>query len=159
MGPVAQTLAKRAAPCQAAARLGRPWSAAPAKEQTLQAEELAHRVVELTLERKAQDVVTIDVRGRVSYADFLVVATGTSDRHVQAIAESAAAELNKAGVRILGREGLREGQWALVDLGDVVLHVFHPYTRESIDMDTLWRDAPKTRAEQPSTGPSAAIAD
>lgn len=124
----------------------------------MQAEQLAQRVVALTLDRKAQDVVTIDVRGRVSYTDFLVVATGTSDRHVQAIAESAAAELNKAGVRILGREGIREGQWALVDLGDVVLHVFHPFTREAIDMDTLWRDAPKHRAELPPAGPSSAAA-
>lgn len=121
----------------------------------MQAEQLAQRIVELALERKAQDVVTIDVRGRVSYADFLVVASGTSDRHVQAVAENAAGTLHKEGVRILGREGLREGQWALIDFGDVILHVFHPFTRQAIDMDALWANAPSTRAEATSAAPSA----
>lgn len=121
----------------------------------MEPEVLAQQVVELALERKALDVVTIDVRGKVSYADYIVVASGTSDRHVQSIAESVRGTLHKSGVRVLGREGMREGQWALIDFGDVVFHVFHAFARQSYDLDNLWQDAPSHRAEQPAAPQTA----
>lgn len=99
------------------------------------------------MDRKALDVITLDITGRSSYADYLVIASGTSDRHVQSIAEVVESTLAKEdGVRSMGREGLREGQWALIDFGGVVLHVFHQFTRESFDLESLWKTAPKRLA-------------
>ena len=103
---------------------------------------LAEQVVQSALDKKAEDVVVIDVRGRASYADYLVVASGTSNRHVESIAQSVSQDLARHGSRALSREGLREGQWALIDLGDVVLHVFHPFMRDEVNLDGLWREAP-----------------
>lgn len=114
---------------------------------TLDTEQLAHRIAELAVERKALDVITLDISGRSSYADQLIIASGTSDRHVQSIAEMIEGTLNKEGVRSLGREGLREGQWALIDYGHVVLHVFHQFTRASFDLENLWKTAPKRLAQ------------
>lgn len=100
-------------------------------------------MAECALDRKAQDVVILDLRKKSSYADFLVVASGTSDRHVQSVAEFVEEDLGKRGEHVLGTEGLREGQWALVDFGPVVLHVFHQYTREVYDLESLWADVPQ----------------
>jgi ribosome-associated protein len=100
-------------------------------------------VADLALERKALDVVVIDLRTRSSYADFLVIASGTSDRHVQAIVEHIDESLAKSGTQAIGTEGLREGQWALADFGSVVVHVFHEYTRQVYDLEAIWRDAPR----------------
>ena len=123
---------------------------------TLQPEELAQTVAERCLERKAQRVTIIDVRGRTSYTDFLVVASGTSDRHVQSIAEHVERSLRKEGIRALGSEGVRDGQWALVDLGSVVVHVFHQFTREVYNLEGLWADAPQhTLASEPSASHGA----
>ena len=107
-------------------------------------EKIAEQLAELALDRKALDVVVVDVRGKASYADFLVLASGTSDRHVQAIADFADKEMAKEhGVKSQGQEGVREGQWALVDFGSVILHVFHQFTRTVFDLDGLWAQAPK----------------
>lgn len=116
-------------------------------EYPLDTQQLTQRIAELAVERKALDVMTLDITGRSSYADYLVIASGTSDRHVQAIAEVIESSLNKEGVRSMGREGLREGQWALIDFGGVVLHVFHQFTRETFDLESLWKTAPKRLAE------------
>lgn len=106
-------------------------------------EVLAKTVADCALDRKGLDVVIIDLRGCSGYADFLVIASGTSDRHVQAIAENADEELAKLGVHAIGREGLRQGQWALIDFGSVVLHVFHQYTRGVYAIEELQKEAPR----------------
>ncbi len=108
---------------------------------------LSQRIAEVAADRKALDIKVIDVRGLCSYADFLVLASGTSDRHVQSIAELVEKEIKQEGASCIGREGLREGQWALIDFGDVVFHVFHEFTRKLYDMDELWRSAPQTRVD------------
>ncbi len=100
-------------------------------------------MADLALDRKGLDVIVLDLRGQSSYADFLVVASGTSDRHVQSVAEYVGEELNRRGVKSMGQEGVRQGQWALVDFGPVVLHVFHQYTREVYDLEAMWREAPR----------------
>ncbi len=92
----------------------------------------------------------LDVRGHVSYAEYLVIASGTSDRHVQAVAEGIEDELRAEGRRAFGVEGLREGQWALLDFGSVVVHVFHPYTREVYQLDGLWKGAPRLTLTAPT---------
>jgi ribosome-associated protein len=93
----------------------------------------------------------IDVRGRSSYTDFLVIASGTSDRHVQSVAELVREGLREEGQRPLGSEGLREGQWALLDFGSVVVHVFHPITRQLYDLEELWQDAPRMAIDEKAT--------
>lgn len=93
------------------------------------------------LSKKAENVQIVDVTGKVDYADFLVLMTGTSDRHVAAIAQGIEAELGQKGVRTLALEGLPLARWVLIDLVDVVVHVFQSEWREMYDLDSLWMDA------------------
>jgi ribosome-associated protein len=83
----------------------------------------------------------IDVTGKVDYADYLVLMTGQSDRHVAAIAESVDVELGKQGMDAISIEGMPSGQWVLIDFVDVVVHVFQEDTRSLYDLDGLWLDA------------------
>jgi ribosome-associated protein len=118
------------------------------------------RVVDVALERKALDVVVIDVRGRSSYTDYIVIASGTSDRHVQSVAENVEVTIKHEGQMSIGREGLREGQWALIDFGGVVLHVFHQFTREVYHLESMWEDAPRVpvQAHPPAMAAGGAYA-
>lgn len=100
------------------------------------------RAVELLLDRKAEDVTLLDLRGVSSATDFFVIATGRSDTHVTSIADHLVDELRREGVRPAGVEGLRDGRWALVDYLDFVVHVFHPAAREFYQLERLWGDAP-----------------
>ena len=123
----------------------------------METEKLAELVAQAALDKKALDVVVIDVRGRSSYTDLLVLASGTSDRHVEAIAQGAVGELKKEhGHPALGVEGLREGQWALVDFGDVILHVFHQFTRDVYSLEELWADAPRIEVVDKTPAPVSA---
>jgi len=90
------------------------------------------------VELKAKDVVEIDVRGRSSVCDFMVVASGTSTRHVKAVADEVVRFAKTLGVQPLGVEGEREAEWVLVDLGDVVVHVMLPRVREFYALERLW---------------------
>ncbi|KAB2900448.1 MAG: ribosome silencing factor [Dokdonella sp.] len=87
---------------------------------------------------KAKDVVEVDVRGKSSVADLLVVASGTSSRHVKSIADEVVIQAKRAGVPPIGVEGQREAEWVLVDLGDVIVHVMLPRTREFYGLERLW---------------------
>ena len=89
-------------------------------------------------EIKAKDVVEIDVRGKSSVCDFMVVASGTSTRHVKAVADEVVRFAKKLDVMPLGVEGEREAEWVLVDLGDVVVHVMLPRVREFYALERLW---------------------
>ena len=96
---------------------------------------------------KAVDVVDIDVRGRSSVCDFMVVASGTSSRHVKSIAEEVVKFAKRLDVMPLGVEGEREAEWVLVDLGDVIVHVMLPRVREFYALERLWTvgDQPPSR--------------
>jgi ribosome-associated protein len=87
---------------------------------------------------KAKDIREIDVRGKTSIADLLVIASGTSARHVKSIADEVVKFAKKAGVMPLGVEGEREAEWVLVDLGDVIVHVMLPRIREFYGLERLW---------------------
>ncbi|WP_240624040.1 ribosome silencing factor [Ahniella affigens] len=87
---------------------------------------------------KAKDVKEIDVRGRASFADLLVIASGTSTRHVKSLADEVVKFVKKAGMMPLGVEGEREAEWVLVDLGDIVVHVMLPRIREFYGLERLW---------------------
>ncbi len=95
------------------------------------------------LDRKALDPVALDLRGLSSIADFFVILTGTSNRHVQAMAENIMEAFKSVGLSLLGSEGLREGKWVLLDYGEVVVHIFLEPVREYYDIERLWVDAPR----------------
>ncbi len=101
------------------------------------------RASELALERKAQDVVILDLRGISSATDFFVIASGASDVQVKAIADNVIAGLKREDTRPEHVEGLRGGRWALLDYVDMVVHVFHPQARDFYQLETLWGDAPR----------------
>ena len=105
---------------------------APTPEALL---EQVHAALE---EMKAKDAVEIDVRGKTSIADFLVVVSGTSTRHVKSAADEVVRFAKKLDVVPLGVEGEREAEWVLVDLGDVVVHVMLPRVREFYALERLW---------------------
>ena len=89
-------------------------------------------------EMKAKDAVEIDVGGKTSIADYLVVVSGTSTRHVKSVADEVVKFAKKCGVMPLGVEGEREAEWVLVDLGDVIVHVMLPRVREFYALERLW---------------------
>jgi ribosome-associated protein len=105
------------------------------------------RAVELLFDRKAQDVVALDLRKLSTATDFFLIATGTSDTHVASIADHVVTELKIEGVRPLNVEGERGGRWVLVDYFDFVVHVFHPAAREFYQLERLWGDAPLHKME------------
>lgn len=105
--------------------------------------DLVRRAGELALERKAQDVVVLDVTGISSATDHFLLATGGSDVQVKAIAEHILEELKKEGERPEHVEGLAGGRWVLLDYIDYVVHVFHPQAREFYQLESLWGDAPR----------------
>jgi len=87
---------------------------------------------------KAQDIQVMDVRGMTSITDVMIVASGTSDRHVKALADSVVEAEKKEGVEPIGVEGEGSREWVLVDLGDVIVHVMHPQTRAFYNLEKLW---------------------
>lgn len=106
------------------------------------------RAAGLALERKAQDVLAMDLRSIATATDFFLLATGNSDIQVQAIAEHVIDELKKESVRPSHVEGLQEGRWILIDYFDFVIHVFHPSAREFYQLEVLWGDAPTRTFEE-----------
>jgi len=110
-----------------------------------EAEDLPAEVVqaaELALDRKAEQVLALDLRGISSATDYFVLATGNSDIQVRAIAEHIMEEMARSGVRPLHVEGLDRARWVLMDFIDFVVHVFHPLAREFYQLELLWGDAP-----------------
>ncbi len=99
------------------------------------------RAAELALERKARDVVALDLRGISSATDFFVIATGTSDVQVRSIGEHVLETLKKEDVRPGHVEGMGGGRWILLDYIDFVVHVLHPEARDFYQLETLWGDA------------------
>ena len=87
---------------------------------------------------KAEDTITIDLAGKSSIADAMVVTSGRSNRHVTSIADSAIETMEKAGIRGIRVEGKRNGDWVLIDAGDVIVHVFRPEVREFYDLEKMW---------------------
>jgi ribosome-associated protein len=98
--------------------------------------------VESALERKAEGVLTLDLRGISPATDFFVLATGNSDIQVRAIADHVLEELRSEGIRPLHVEGMDRARWVLLDFVDFVVHVFHPSAREFYQLELLWGDAP-----------------
>jgi len=109
----------------------------------LQTKTLALKVARAALEKGARSIQILDLRGRADYADLLVLCSGTSTRHVAAIAEAIEQGLRKSRVRPASVEGLSNSQWVLIDFIDVVAHVFLEEVRAYYDLEGLWMDAPR----------------
>lgn len=92
---------------------------------------------------KAQNIVELDVTGLTNISDMVVIASGTSTRHVKALADNVAEEAKKQGYRPVGVEGERDAEWILIDLGFVVVHVMLPTARKFYDLESLWRPVEK----------------
>lgn len=116
----------------------------------LPSRDLAEAAATLALDRKAADVVILDLREISSVTDYFVLCTGRSDVHVRAIVERIEAGLAETGERPLAREGVAHGSWALLDYGDVVAHVFQPDTRAFYDLERLWGQAPRWTSDPTS---------
>jgi ribosome-associated protein len=99
---------------------------------------LRRRVLDALDELKARDIREIDVRGRTSIADLLIIASGTSSRHVKSIADEVVKYAKRAGMLPLGVEGEAEAEWVLVDLGDIIVHLMLPRVREFYGLERLW---------------------
>ena len=100
----------------------------------------ADKVSEILAAHKAEDIRKIDLRGKTEIADFFVIASGRSTAHVRALTEKLDEELKKDDVTPLREEGVREGRWAVIDYGDVIVHVFSDETRLLYHLEALWEN-------------------
>lgn len=104
---------------------------------------LAERCAWHLLEKRMDDIIILDLRGRSDVCDYFVIASGAADTQVQAAARYAQDEAVSAGHKARAVEGMREGRWVLIDFFDVVVHAFHVKTREYFQLERLWGDAPR----------------
>lgn len=112
------------------------------------------------IDKKALEPVLIDLTQQKSYADYLLLCSAQSGRAVRAIADHIVEAMAELGVRAIGTEGVRDGRWALLDFGDLVVHVFDHPLREFYDLDGMWFDAPRIPLEVPPEqriGPSGLL--
>lgn len=110
-------------------------------KESLTSTERAIQCAAQALDKKAYDVKILEIKRLSSIADYLVLATGTSDKHVQAIADAVKTGLKKYG-NALDIEGVNEGKWVVIDYGDILVHVFHEEQRRYYNLDELWSSAP-----------------
>lgn len=112
-------------------------------------DELKQLAMDALEDLKAEDITVLDVKGKTTVTDWVYVATGSSSRHVKSIANSVVVAAKQAERPPLGVEGETEGEWVLVDLGDVIVHVMQRQVREYYDLESLWSvDAIEKRREQ-----------
>ncbi|MFO8005891.1 ribosome silencing factor [Thioalkalivibrio sp.] len=104
----------------------------------MQSEDLVELVTRALEDMKGQQIRVLDVRGKTPLADFMVIASGTSNRHVKSLADSVAIKAKESGVQPLGIEGQDGQEWVLVDLNDVIVHVMLPKVRDFYNLEKLW---------------------
>ena len=118
----------------------------PVSRRRPDAEETLRRVLARLDDMKAEDTVTIDLTGKTSICDYMVVTSGRSNRHVSAVADRVLKELAEAGLPDVRVEGMRHCDWVLIDAGDVIVHVFRPEVRAFYNLEKMW--APGQPAER-----------
>ena len=115
---------------------------APAHSQTFSSLELAQRAAGILMDRKANDVVLLSLKGVSDMTDYFLIASGTSDTHVRALGNAVLEDLKKDTAQTAHHvEGLQQGRWVLLDYVDFVVHVFHPTLRSFYQIERLWADA------------------
>jgi ribosome-associated protein len=120
----------------------------------MQTEQLIGLVRDALEDVKARDIELIDVRGKSTITDFMMIATGTSKRHVVSLAQSVSDKVKGAGTDPLGSEGQSDGDWVLVDLGELVVHIMMPDARSYYDLERLWQFDPLEDEESAETNVS-----
>lgn len=111
----------------------------------MEIEALKQLVMKTLDDMKARDIDIFDVREKTSITDLMIIACGTSDRHVKSIAEAVAFQAKLAGEPPLGIEGAQEGEWALIDLNSIVVHIMLPKVRDYYQIERLWKDVSSRR--------------
>jgi ribosome-associated protein len=115
---------------------------APAGAMPLAPIELARLCATVAVAHKAEEPVILQVTEIANFTDYFVILSGRSTRHVQAVAEHIKEALHERHLRLMGVEGLAEGQWVLLDAGDVIVHIFYHPVRDFYDLEGLWAEAP-----------------
>ena len=110
--------------------------------QELNSQELADFIYDILDKQSAEDIVRIDLAGKSSIADVMIVASGRSNRHVSALSDYVLRGLKEIGLKKLGIEGDKQNDWVLIDAGDVIIHVFRPEVREFYALEKLWSISP-----------------
>nr|MBF0220916.1 ribosome silencing factor [Desulfobulbaceae bacterium] len=98
---------------------------------------------EIALDTKAEDLVVLDVNKLSGFADYFIIMSGRSSRHVQGLASALDKQVHSKRLKVGATEGLADGQWVLLDFGDIVVHIFYKDTRDFYDLEGLWHDAPR----------------
>jgi ribosome-associated protein len=111
--------------------------------------ELVRLCAHLAEDKKAEDIVVLDLRGLMFVTDFFVIASGGNPRQLRAIQSSIHQEMSQRGVRPIGQEGSGQDRWVLMDYGDFVVHLFDPDSRRLYDLELLWGDAPRVEWQAP----------
>jgi ribosome-associated protein len=111
--------------------------------EELSSKELALMLSQIAHDKKAEDLIILDVRGLSSFTDYFVVMSGRSTRHVQGLADAISGHMRKKRISQSSAEGYSEGQWVLLDYNDVVVHIFYHESRAFYDIEGLWHDAPR----------------
>ncbi len=109
-------------------------------EKSSPAKEFAEKIAKVLVNKKAEDVLVVDVSGKSDVADYFVIASGRSMPHTRALIEYVEEEMEKLGTSVIRREGVKEGRWAVLDYGDVVVHIFNDETRVFYYLEKLWGD-------------------
>ena len=115
--------------------------ARPLRALTLSPVELARLCANVAVAHKAEEPVILNVTEMASFTDYFVILSGRSTRHVQAVAEHIDEALREHHLKLMGAEGLAEGQWVLLDAGDVIVHIFYHPVRAFYDLESLWAEA------------------
>ncbi len=110
--------------------------------------EFSQKICKILSDRKAQDVLTIDVRGKTEVADYYVIAGGRSMAQTRALIDHVEEEMDKLGVAPIRKEGVREGRWAVLDYGDVIVHIFNDETRLFYHLESVWDDGKNVQKYQ-----------
>ena len=127
---------------------------AAATAASISPEALVELVVKSLVDHKGLEPVIIEVKGLCSFADYFIVCSGGSRRHVSALAQHLEESLSQVGAKPLGVEGMEEGQWVLMDYNDVVIHIFSQPLREFYNLEGLWAEASQTHVESAASASS-----
>jgi ribosome-associated protein len=139
-------LSKRVLPKVASKTAPKPTRKTSTQAAALKAQPDADKTLNMILSRlgdmKAEETVTIDLRGKSAFSDYMIVTSGRANRHVGAIAENVTKALKENGIKSIHVEGLPNCDWVLIDSGDVIVHVFRPEVREFYNLERLWTQGP-----------------